>query len=254
MQTTTTTIAAAAATTSAPAATVASWHYLFFDFECTGKSPLAVAFAVVGLPYDPALYDTNITISDQVMFARSVNPRNFTDSTRAWWFSDDMKSARDHIAQHALVFDGDDSDDYMHSAVAAYMKMVRSKYPLLRFATDNPTLDARYLDNILDSFGCTRISLTGPHDGVPWRRVLAVDDLREGFLLASPRLKCIPQRPNCPLRHQARARPNHAPDGDLLRIAADYADLLAAAAAAFGASTNAPSFPETCDATTELLH
>ena len=204
-------------------------YCLFFDFECTGTRPWAVAMAVIGFPTDPALFETGISCEERIMIACPVERDDFNASTREFWFDAKMDAARQHIAQRAMhVVD----DDYMDSIVYSFVNMVRAKYPGILFATDNPTLDARYLDNIMDDHnpnrdGSQRISLTkDPRQ--PWRRVQSVDDMREGFLLAAPHLQRIPQRPNCPLRYQARSVPNHAPDGDLLRIAADYGDLLMA--------------------------
>jgi len=204
-------------------------YVAFFDFECTGHEPFALAIQVVGFPRDATSdeeFDRGIKIKERHVCAADLSgvarePR-FNASTKTWWMQDENKAARDYIS--SIARPGFDFHHYA-SGIVRFVDDMRAKYPELRFATDNPTLDAKYLDTIMDSACRMRISL---REGGGWARVLAVDDLREGFQLATD--APIPKRPACPLRAQASGIPPHAPDGDVLQIAADYADLLVAAA------------------------
>lgn len=214
------------ATDAMDATDISMQYYLFFDFECNGKFAWAGAFTVIGFPENPAFMRTGITVNEHIVLTFPPSPEEFNKLMQTFWFAPERNAAREYIAKNALSMN---DDDYMANVIVAFVNKVRAKYPGIRFVTDNPTLHARYLDQIMDNFnrnGMSRISVAV--DGSTLQRVIALDDVREGFLMASPHLKSIPQRPNCPLRREASKIPLHAPDGDVLRMAADFADLIVA--------------------------
>jgi hypothetical protein len=205
-------------------------YVAFFDFECTGYEPFAVAIQVVGFPTNAAseedflrftlIEDQHVCVAKTAFDSVAVGGPEFEPSTKTWWMRDENKPARDHMLNTY-----DCKDGFSVPGIVRFIDDMRVKYPGLRFATDNPTLDARYLDNIMDRLRSPRVSMRA--DG-SWARVLAVDDLRAGFELATG--TPIPKQPACVLRTLADEIPPHAPDGDVLQIAADYSDLLMAAA------------------------
>lgn len=208
-------------------------HYIaFFDFECTGFEPFALGIQVVGFPKertDLEAFERNISMNERLLVVADLSRiedgvPSFEPSTKAWWLKDDQKAARDYLNKFPDTIGGYGRRPFHEHkpAIVRFITDIRSKYPRLRFATDNPTLDARYLDNIMDEARLPRISF-----GDKWQRVLAVDDLRDGFVMASG--SPIPaEGRKSKLRSAAMELPIHAPNADVLHIAADYAELLVA--------------------------
>ena len=184
----------------------------FFDFECTGRCWFALSIVVITIDKD-LLPQCVLTLN----IATKRNKDAFTPDTWKWWKS--QKEARRYLKSNVTLFK---KPSVAENRIATFIDFIRESYPNLQFATDNPTLDARYLDEIMDRKQRPRISINAQGK---WSRVLAIDDLRQGFQLCG---RQIQKRENCPLRMKIETLrlPHHVPEADVLNMAADYFDMV----------------------------
>lgn len=184
----------------------------FFDFECTGWHWFAFSMFVIIVDKD-----LRPQCAQTFSIATKREKDDFTPDTWKWWKT--QKEARRYLKNHVVSIN---NPHVAESRIAAFVDYIRDSNPGLRFATDNPTLDARYLDEIMDRKHRPRISVD--QEG-KWNRVLSIDDLREGFQLSG---QTIQKRENCPLREQIKRLklPQHVPEADVLNMAADFYDLI----------------------------
>ena len=166
----------------------------FFDFECTGRCWFALSIVVITIDKD-LLPQCVLTLN----IATKRNKDAFTPDTWKWWKS--QKEARRYLKSNVTLFK---KPSVAENRIATFIDFIRESYPNLQFATDNP------------------ISINAQGK---WSRVLAIDDLRQGFQLCG---RQIQKRENCPLRMKIETLrlPHHVPEADVLNMAADYFDLV----------------------------